>query len=88
MVRLEWVHAKAACARWEEELLLLKEELRRIRVWFEKEAISRSSRPLPSSLLNASDRPQRGYVAYCKKQGLAYERLAAAVAGERRKFGI
>lgn len=88
VVRLEWVHAKAAYDRWEEELLLLKEELRRVQLSFEKEAHIRSNRPLPLTMLNAADRPQRGYMAYSKKQGLAYERLAAAVAEERAKFNI
>ncbi|KAG8929225.1 hypothetical protein FRC01_004669 [Tulasnella sp. 417] len=34
IIRLEWVHAKAALTRWIEEVHLLREELRRIAVFF------------------------------------------------------
>lgn len=76
--------------RWNEELHLLGEELRRIQVSFTKEAERRESRrPLDQfAAYYYGPRPQRGYEAYGLKQAHAYRRLAEDALAVRRKLGL
>lgn len=68
--------------------MLLKEELRRVQVSFEKEAALRSPAPMPAELLNANSRVIRGYMAYMAKQADAYTRLAQDAFLERKKVNL
>lgn len=78
MVRLEWLHARAALARWIEETHLLREELRRVHAffqWVQQDWITRAEK-LPVTATEASDTTQNGYKAYCLSQAYNYGRLA------------
>lgn len=90
VLRLEWVHARANYNRWNEELHLLVEELRRIQVSFTKEAEARQARqPLEEfAALHYGDRPRRGYKAYGRKQAHAYTRLAESALEARQKLNL
>ncbi|KAG8902439.1 hypothetical protein FRC00_007975 [Tulasnella sp. 408] len=79
VVRLEWLHARAALARWVEETHLLREELRRVHAffqWVQQDWIARVDNLAGAASPDGSDATQRGYKAYCLRQAYNYERLA------------
>lgn len=78
VIRLEWVHAKAARDRWDEETLLLKEELGRIVLsfrFYSREWIDRAQQLREDAVL-CGQQWAAGYVAYAVKEATAYHRLA------------
>lgn len=79
-MRVEWVKSRARSMRWEEEFLLLQEEMRRVLVWsqwkaawWEAQALLRTSAP-PDIL--------SGIEAYSHKQGHILLRMAEQSAVE------
>jgi len=82
VVRLEWVHATAAVERWKEEVILLREESRRLvasfteeqRLWLEKQD--------SIAHLSYDDRVVRGYKANAQKQAAVQGRLAVKAQGQ------
>lgn len=79
-VRVEWTKAKARVERWEEEILLLSEEMRRVlrflewkSAWWEEQ---QEIRPDAPPLL------KRGLSAYASKQSAIYSRLASVFADQ------
>lgn len=74
-IRLEWVHAKAALMRWEEELRLLKEEARRVSMSFRRaqEAWLAKARSEPA----IPDREaELGFSANARKHATVFRKLA------------
>lgn len=79
VVRLEWVHAKAAAERWNEEVHLLIEESRRIAASFRHEQNRwLRMRELVHADQLADDTPRalRGKLAYMERQAAVYRGLA------------
>lgn len=74
MIRLEWVHAKAAAERWLEENHLLREELRRICVSFEA-AQNRWALMAQIQDLDGARPVELGHRAFCQRQAYHYGRL-------------
>lgn len=75
VVRLEWLHAKAAFERWNEEVHLLREESRRIAASFryEQERWLQMKEPLGDD----APRALRGKMAYIQRQAAIYGGLAS-----------
>lgn len=66
-LRIEWCKSRARVKRWQEEVLLLKEEMRRVLAFFESEATVWSQRAAFTP--NASDDATReGYRAFGLEQ--------------------
>ena len=76
VVRLEWVHAVAAAERWKEEVILLKEESRRIVASFTREKELWLLTQDGNANANYSDRARRGYKANAQKQAAVQGRMA------------
>lgn len=76
VIRLEWVHARAALARWEEELKLLKEEIRRVKVSFQMEEKAWQHVAAKDLAISDGDRAIRGYRAHAQKRSALYRRLS------------
>lgn len=76
--RIEWSKARARSERWREEVLLLKEEMRRTLVFFEFYSAMWNTRSSPSSLHGLSEDPavREGIVAYAHHQSHVYASLA------------
>lgn len=74
VIRLEWVHAVAALRRWEEEVILLKEEARRVICTFQqnsqdwKQEVDHPDSWEPQVL--------KGYSAYAARQSWVFSVLA------------
>jgi len=78
VIRLEWVHAKAARDRWREEKLLLIEEGHRIAASFEANAKcwdANARQQVIDSLFTEPD-VALGYQAHLFEQAFVYTRLA------------
>ncbi|KAG8919084.1 hypothetical protein FRC02_001929 [Tulasnella sp. 418] len=71
--RLEYVHALAAAERWKEEVLLLKEEARRLAVSFRADQAQWARKAVQPNL---GDDIGLGYAAYAAKQADYFGRLA------------
>lgn len=82
VVRLEWVHAAAAAARWREELVLLREESRRVALSFRLEEGRWVEKAGKEATTLASQASQQGFNAYCYRQAAIYGKLA----GEAEHF--
>lgn len=82
VLRLEWVHAKAAADRWIEELNLLREELRRMPISFKHIADQWRQRAIAAigdaEIIALGTRVQTGYVAYAMRQSGVFTRLSDA----------
>lgn len=76
VIRLEWVHARAAVARWQEELKLLREEARRISVSFEMQEKLWHARAIKDHILGGPERAIRGFRANAWKHAALYNQLA------------
>ena len=76
MVRLEWVHAKAALDRWKEEGLLLREESRRVVESFLKKSESFMAMKNRYNDRKLPERVQRGYHSYLYRQAWEFNELA------------
>lgn len=70
VVRLEYVHARAAAERWTEEVEILECEMAAVVRWFEREAMKWIRRG------STVAEEERGYCAYCCRQFSLYQRLA------------
>lgn len=75
MIRLEWVHASAAVARWREELKLLREEVRRVVQGFGAEKRAWESIAAKDLAIVNNDRAIRGFRAYALKRAAFYNGL-------------
>ncbi|KAJ7838429.1 hypothetical protein B0H13DRAFT_2367453 [Mycena leptocephala] len=73
-MRVEWCRAKARKVRWEEEVLLLREEMRRVLRYLEWEAESWSARA--STRENESPELRHGLAAYALRHAAMYRGLA------------
>lgn len=80
VIRLDWVHARAANARWREELLLLREEARRIVVTFEADSRQWASRKEDFDGEGFPEDVIRGYKAYCSSQSHVFDVLSSRAA--------
>jgi hypothetical protein len=83
VIRLEWIHAKAALERWKEEILLLWEESRHVAAYFATQRgrwEGRAFAPEPNT--NWSEAMDLGYRAFAQSQAAAYVELTAAVEKE------
>lgn len=76
VIRLEWVHARAAVARWQEELKLLREEARRIAVSFGMQQMSWQVIAAKDIVAEAAERSIRGFWANAQKHAALYAELA------------
>jgi hypothetical protein len=65
-MRIEWCKARARAKRWEEEVELLTEEMRRVLRFFEWEALRWDKRAKECTVESAEDR--EGWVAYAARQ--------------------
>ena len=76
VIRLEWVHAAAAHARWREEAHLLKEELRRIPISLgvKSELYRELSEGPLDNLLPVG---REGYRALGRRKAYDYDRLVS-----------
>lgn len=75
VVRLDWVHARAALYRWNEEVHLLKEESRRIVESFqfeEEQWLAKKEEVVGGGAARAS----RGRMAFINRQAWVYSQLA------------
>ena len=73
-VRVEWAKLKARVARWDEEVLLLAEEMRRTLAFFTwKSSWWRSQR---DRRITSSPTLREGLAAYAEKQATMFDRLA------------
>lgn len=77
VIRLEWLHARAAVDRWREECILLREEARRSvagfmkdsKLWAEKKVIEEAAAGKAKSSVE-------GYNAFVAKQAWVYQTIA------------
>ncbi|KAJ7444055.1 hypothetical protein B0H11DRAFT_1931229 [Mycena galericulata] len=77
-LRVEWSRAKARKTRWEEEVMLLREEMRRVVRYLEwQSAWWESQAAVPESRNDISLETQHGMAAYARKQARVYGDLAA-----------
>ncbi|KIL53917.1 hypothetical protein M378DRAFT_93383, partial [Amanita muscaria Koide BX008] len=79
-MRVEWVKARARKMRWQEEFLIVQEEMRRVLVWFEwkagwweEQALRRGDSDLNHDIL-------QGVAAYAYKQAEICGRMATRFA--------
>lgn len=79
--RIEWSKARARSERWREEVLILREEMRRILVYLDRFSDEWAARGGPSSLLLLSCDPiiREGLTAYAEYQSHTFSSL-------RRRF--
>ncbi len=73
-VKVEWARSKARAERWGEEVLLLKEEMRRVVEYFEWKATWWRAQPARRS--DAPTAVRRGLSAYAEYQASVFERIA------------
>ncbi|KAJ8475268.1 hypothetical protein ONZ45_g15673 [Pleurotus djamor] len=74
-LRIEWAKSRARCLRWTEELLLLKEEMRRARVTLRFRAEQWIERSKPWSIPSSDPILNQGRSAYAARQASVHERL-------------
>lgn len=77
VIRLEWLHAKAALDRWREECVLLQEEARRLVAGFQEDSNTWTARSIPSS--DAGGRSPdsiAGYNAFVARQAWVHQCIA------------
>lgn len=80
-MRVEWARAKARKTRWEEEVNLLREEMRRVLRYLEWEGTTWDERAVVVTE-GAEEATQAGRRAYAKKQADLHQRLKAFYWGE------
>ncbi len=73
-VKVEWARSKARAERWGEEVILLKEEMRRVVEYFEWK--TRWWRAQPARRRDTPSALSRGLSAYAEYQASVFERLA------------
>ncbi|KAJ7511254.1 hypothetical protein B0H11DRAFT_2215093 [Mycena galericulata] len=77
-LRVEWSRAKARKTRWEEEVILLREEMRRVVRYLEwQSAWWESQAAVPEARNDISLETQHGMAAYARKQAHVHGELAA-----------
>jgi hypothetical protein len=83
-LRVEWAKAKARADRWEEEVILLDEEMRRVLVfcgwkntWWKEQIANR-----PEGLAGVSSELAEGLSAYAESQAAMETALAMSFAGK------
>lgn len=87
MIRLEWVHAKAASDRWLEENHLLREELGRIALSFRWSYEDWSS--CEAVLVQgAEDCTALGLKAFCLRSAYHYGQLVSNALGNIKRAGL
>ncbi|PBK63610.1 hypothetical protein ARMSODRAFT_1023811 [Armillaria solidipes] len=74
-IKLEWLKSRARVNRWTEELALMVEEMRRVLVTLEKEAVSWEERRGGYAELTA--RASEGLAAYADRQAALLRQLAS-----------
>ncbi|KAJ8494864.1 hypothetical protein ONZ45_g13093 [Pleurotus djamor] len=77
-LRVEWAKSRARYLRWKEEVLLVKEEMRRVRVSLEYEANKWSERQTASSTITTDPTLAQGLSAYAHRQVLVRKQLHAS----------
>lgn len=79
-MRVEWAKSKARADRWQEEIVLLTEEMRRVLKYFEWKAAwwrsERDRRPQASTAI------RDGLAAYAEKQAVTVHKLAKSFAAQ------
>lgn len=88
MIRLEWVHARAAVARWQEELKLLREEIRRLVQGFGAEKRAWESTAAKDLALVGDDRAIRGFRAHALKRATFYDNLRIQAVKHQSYFDL
>jgi len=81
VIRLKWLHARAACERWEEEMVLLAAEMKRVLQSFEFVAAEwrwQATHPLQGQ---QPEKVTTGYQVYCMKTACMYDCLAVQAWG-------
>lgn len=77
MIRLEWLHARAAVERWREESVLLREEARRLVTGFEEDSKTWTSRSvLASDTSGRSPISIAGYNTFVARQAWVHQCIA------------
>ncbi|KII87015.1 hypothetical protein PLICRDRAFT_177723 [Plicaturopsis crispa FD-325 SS-3] len=67
-LRIEWCCARARAMRWSEEIILLQEEMRRVKVTMEWQAVRWDSRAAAAAERLAGDGGAEGLTAYAYRQ--------------------
>lgn len=80
MIRLDWVHACAAQARWCEEAKLLQKEARRVVVTFNADSQGWVVRRDIFVGTGLAEDVVRGYKAYCLRQSYVFDVLSTTAA--------
>ncbi|TFK60790.1 hypothetical protein BDN72DRAFT_778956, partial [Pluteus cervinus] len=75
-LRVEWCKSRARAKRWQEEVLLLREEMRRVLAFLEAQAIEWTARSGFVGV-NSDDAQQEGYCAYALGQAVMRRELRA-----------
>lgn len=76
-LRGEWLRARARCARYKEEVVVVKDEQRRTLVALEKYALQWEERGSTGSARTASEELREGIVAYAAEQAALHRALAS-----------
>ncbi|KAJ8502454.1 hypothetical protein ONZ45_g11741 [Pleurotus djamor] len=77
-LRVEWAKSRARYLRWKEEVLLVKEEMRRVRVTFEYEGNVWRQRQSEASKITTDPVLAQGLAAYAHRQTCVREQLRSS----------